>query len=191
MSYAIFNRERHLRRLAARHRRAESGWRWGGYRNDLTPRRERLRVQSPAFATPEAALAWAEAHPEGDSFGYCAVYGSVTLSLESLGADQTVVSTRRAKGYYGLLYRRVGAPFREPSVTFETQDEERALEDRLAKKRVQARDWLAVKPYRRKYHKQRRAAGKRAEHLALRGDLDGAECVDLHVGERGIMWDAI
>ena len=190
MSYAIFNRERHLRRLAIRRLRQEETWRWGGCHSDLYPRRESLRVDSPVFATREEALAWAKAHPEGDSYGYRAVYSSVAFSLKSLRcADEEVVSTRRPPGFYGVLYRRTGAAFREPTVTFETEDAERQTDHLVMKKRVQARDWLAVKPYRRRYHKQRRAAGKRAEHLALRGDLDGAECVDLHVGERGIMRD--
>lgn len=95
----------------------------------------------------------------------------------------------RLLGYRVGYQTRVGADFREPVMTWELQEQVQAHRWSVARK------WLGkgslnggIAKWSRRDHRRWRRAGRYACRLALTGDLDGAENVDLQPGRLGIMW---
>lgn len=195
MGKTIFDREYHLRRLVRRNLRNHVNPFFGlsasRLRHENEPRLVRVFANSPRFGTRQEAAAWAKAHPRGTHWGVGKSHATVRACLWDLEGGLGEARTGgRDPGvyYYGILYERVGAPFRQPSVGWDLEERLRREEEREMRQRLSEGAFKGnVKPYRRQFHKQRRAAGKRAEHLALRGLTDEAEDVNLHVGQRGIM----
>ena len=170
MAWKIQRREYHARRLVRR-----------GLRNHILPFHG-LRVSdvlfnsrpdfllitsSPKFSGAQQASEWARAQQKGTHF-------KLSIRRDFVRAD-----------LHALNY-----VFRQPTVTWDIQEEDQR--QRRKEYRVRREEGAFqgnVKPHRRKYHQLRRAAGKRAEHLALRGEIDLAESVPLNVGTKGITWD--
>jgi len=85
---------------------------------------------------------------------------------------------------------RTGPEYRRSADTWALQEAEARERRQQMKRLLERRSFQGgVKPYRRAHHRARRHAGKMAEHLAVRGDIDGAESVNLNVHTTGILWD--
>lgn len=194
MSKNIFEREYHKTRLARRNLTQNIqpffGLGTGRMWNRNKPRLEKVPVRSPIFETEDEAREWAQLHPLGTNYVVHPYYGSLAISWENVQELLTGGRKRDRKGWKAALYTRVGAPFRTQSVDWGLEDEIAAEELVAMKKRRERHGFQGLpKSYRPKYHRQRRQAGNKAARLAMQGDLDGAEDVNLHVGETGILWD--
>ena len=201
MSQSIFDREYHRTRLARRRLKHHVQPFFGYWispefrRLSREPRLRRLPVYSPAFATYAEAAEWARSHPEGTHWKVGKHYRSVEEGL--FCPEFGLVGEVRMGGkdahtyYYGILFERLGAPFREAVATWEAEVREAAYLLEQSKRWTdkggyQGHGKKCGKHYRHQFVRERRAAARRMSHLALRGQLDDAEGVDLHVRERGL-----
>lgn len=186
MGHKIHDREYHARRIAARHlRQRVRPW---GLRMDLMKlddNEPRLKSDGPTatgFTTEHEAELFAQMNAQGRYW-----YVSYFTRME-----RGVPFREWTKTYYVRFQIRVGAPFREPSMTWEYQEEERAATLNGLKRWKKESDGLygkSVKPHRDRYHRLWRRAGKQIGHYHLRG-LDDSH-LDPQPERLGIMWQVI
>lgn len=191
MSRTIHDREYHARRIAANHYRQQVrpwGLKMDLHRmDDNLPRMKTLSTTPDRFTTEHEATLYAQMNANGRSW-------EVSYFTQLIPLGERVVPGRREwlKTYFVRFLVRVGAPFREPSGSWEHEELER--ENTLSglkrwKKESSGLYGKSVKPWRHFYHRKWRHAGKKTCWLALREEDDSG--VDPMPERRGILWQVI